>query len=935
MMHARRILFILVLLAALLAQAAPAAANTQADWAGFIADVTIPDGTTLNPNQTFTKTWRLRNIGASTWTTSYSLVFVSGNAMDAPLSVALPRSVPPGDTIDLSVNMKAPAAPGKYRGYWMLKNASGVLFGLGTNANSPFWVYISVVMNYNVAYDFTANLCSASWSSGAGQLPCPGINGDRAGYAIRLDRPQYESGLVDSKPGLITAPQNVPYGRIQGIFPAVRVMPGDRFQSIVNCEYNALGCAVTFRLDYQIGDGPIRTLWTFREKYEGLFYRADVDLSALAGQDVKFILAVQAGAFSTNNRALWGAPVIVRSSLLPVVTPTPTLAPTSVPTATATLPAPSPTATVLTPAPATATPVSATPTATSTDVTPTSAPATETPVSATPTATPTEATPTPAPATATPVSETPTATPTDATPTPAPATATPAGETPTATPSDVTPTALPTSPAACEDNATFVADVTVPDGAAFAPNTPFTKTWRLRNSGTCTWTPDYALVFVDGEPMSGPGAQPFTQTVLPGESVDLSVDLIAPASPATYRGYWQLRNPQGRLFGINDYANRSFWVEIKVVIAPDVVYNAAYDLAANACDAVWSSGGGVLACPGVEGEDDGYVLPLNTVTLENGATLSAPSLLTFPQNRFGGLIQGVYPAFTVQTGDRFRATIGCADGALGCYVAFRLDYQIDRGPVRTLWFFREQYDGFTYNADVDLSSLAGRNVNFILTVLAWGENNNDRALWAAPRIVRLGSNDPVELLTPTPTPVPTGVDTSTPTPTPEAATPTPSAACTDQAAFVTDVTVPDGTLFTPGEAFVKTWRLRNTGTCAWTTAFDLVFVSGEQMGGPAAQPLPQTVLPGDTLDLSVSLTAPLTEGSYRGYWKLRNAEGQLFGINDLAADPFWVDIRVVDMTSVGAAYDFAASACSAAWTSGAGALPCPGTDGDNNGFVLP
>jgi hypothetical protein len=114
------------------------------DRAQFVADVTVPDGTTYAPNSSFTKTWRLANNGSCTWSTSYQLVFDSGNAMNGPAAVALPASVPPGSTVDLSVNLKAPATNGEYTGSWKLQNASGVRFGIGAMADKAFWVNIKV-----------------------------------------------------------------------------------------------------------------------------------------------------------------------------------------------------------------------------------------------------------------------------------------------------------------------------------------------------------------------------------------------------------------------------------------------------------------------------------------------------------------------------------------------------------------------------------------------------------------------------------------------------------------------------------------------------------------------------------------------------------------------------------------------------------------------
>ncbi len=107
----------------------PAATATQdCDKADFVTDVTIPDGTVLDAGESFTKTWRLRNSGTCSWTSSYAVVFNSGDAMSGPASQALSGNVNPGQTVDISVNLKAPSAPGNYKGYWRLRNASGVLF---------------------------------------------------------------------------------------------------------------------------------------------------------------------------------------------------------------------------------------------------------------------------------------------------------------------------------------------------------------------------------------------------------------------------------------------------------------------------------------------------------------------------------------------------------------------------------------------------------------------------------------------------------------------------------------------------------------------------------------------------------------------------------------------------------------------------------------
>jgi hypothetical protein len=101
--------------------------------------------------------------------------------------------------------------------------------------------------------------------------------------------------------------------------------------------------------------------------------------------------------------------------------------------------------------------------------------------------------------------------------------------------------------------------------------------------------------------------------------------------------------------------------------------------------------------------------------------------------------------------------------------------------------------------------------------------------------------------------------------------------CENKAAYVSDVTIPDNTILSPNETFVKTWRVRNEGTCSWGPGYALTFAAGAQLGGAASVPFPQVVAPGETVDLSVTLTAPSTGGSYRSEWQFQDGSGNTFG----------------------------------------------------------
>ena len=131
----------------------------------------------------------------------------------------------------------------------------------------------------------------------------------------------------------------------------------------------------------------------------------------------------------------------------------------------------------------------------------------------------------------------------------------------TATPTSAPPT--PTQQANCTDQAAFVSE-TIPDGSRVKPGQQIEKIWRLRNSGDCTWSTGYALVFKNGAQMEAASPQSLQTPIAPGETAELKVELVAPASAGTYRSEWMLVNAAGQEFGLGTDASRPFWVEIVV-----------------------------------------------------------------------------------------------------------------------------------------------------------------------------------------------------------------------------------------------------------------------------------------------------------------------------------------------------------------------------------
>jgi hypothetical protein len=312
-------------------------------------------------------------------------------------------------------------------------------------------------------------------------------------------------------------------------------------------------------------------------------------------------------------------------------------------------------------------------------------------------------------------------------------------------------------------------------------------------------------------------------SALAGKKVSFILTLLA-AGPATNdRALWgqpRIVHAGGSGPTITPVTPAPTTVTPPVTVPPPPPSGTVLDFAADACAAAWKSGAGALPCPGADGDARGFVLPVNNPRLENGATDSASGLLVFPQNKYNGYIQGTYPEFTVQAGDRFQAIVNCAYGS-SCYVTFRLDYETSTTSPKVFWSWQEKNEGKFYKVDKDLSALAGKKVKFTLMLLATGPATNDRALWGQPRIVRLGSASP----TPPPPPPPTD-------------TPVPQGKVTEVKA---SVKIPEfencasalsaellGSLKTDGPATVKYhWEISGANNYS-TSESTLVFASAEE-----------------------------------------------------------------------------------------------------------
>ena len=307
---------------------------------------------------------------------------------------------------------------------------------------------------------------------------------------------------------------------------------------------------------------------------------------------------------------------------------------------------------------------------------------------------------------------------------------------PTPTRIPPTPTRIPPTPTPKPCNRIdFRGDVTIPDGTKVIGGTSFVKTWRLRNDGSCTWTKAYDMAFVDGDRMGAPNYVDFPKEVKPGESIDLSVTLVAPGTPGKYTGYFMLVDQNGKRFGPKADGTGSFWVSIESIRGTGVVFN----FAAEACRATWTSAGSseLLKCPGKTSEiASGYVIPQANPIREDSGKENEPGLITRPDNTGSGFITGEYPEITIQNGDKFKATIQCEGGMNNCDIYFTLKARAGSEPEVELGTWHEVIDNNWNRVTVDLSAFAGQKVTFYLTVRNGATASDNSGLWLNPIIYR-------------------------------------------------------------------------------------------------------------------------------------------------------------------------------------------------------
>jgi len=456
------------------------------------------------------------------------------------------------------------------------------------------------------------------------------------------------------------------------------------------------------------------------------------------------------------------------------------------------------------------------------------------------------------------------------------------------------------------DELTYVADVTAPDGAAIEAGQTFTKTWRVRNSGTSPWA-GCTLEHVAGERLGGPDNIPLPP-LAPEETGEVSVSLVAPAEPGRHRSTWKARNARGRLFAFELYADILVTPVARrddAVLVADLTLPAGTSVVAgqaalktwrvrNTGDATW--GAGYVLSPDRAADGQSVALP----AVRPGATADLSAAFTAPRPT------GIYRSLW-----RLRDAAGRPFGP-----ELVIEVRIVAAPGRA-------QPRATFVADVTAADGTRLTPGSAFTK-TWRLRNSGAAAWGEGYVLApVDANPfngpsavPLPLLQPGRTADVSVALTAPTTPGPCRATWQARAAegapfgdilhaaiqvvrpgATDDARFESDVDYPDGTVVAAGVRFSKTWRVRNIGTSVWSAGYALVFVADNRMNAPDSIPLP-AALPGETVEVSVPLEAPLAPGLHRSTWRARNPEGTLFG------DTLYAELRVpVSSTSGATAID--------------------------------
>jgi hypothetical protein len=467
------------------------------------------------------------------------------------------------------------------------------------------------------------------------------------------------------------------------------------------------------------------------------------------------------------------------------------------------------------------------------------------------------------------------------------------------------------------DEAQPVADLTVPAGTLLEAGKRFRKVWRVRNSGTSTWTDGYALTLVGRESLGGPDSVPLPP-LKPGELAEVAVDLVTPLEPGRHRATWKPRDAEGKRFPFE------FPVDIRstpVAFRDDAVYVS--DVTVPDGTAV-APGQSMLKTWRIRNTGDATWEAGYHLAFHSGQRMGAPELVSLPRTRPGATADVSVPLTAPAEPGLHRSTWRPLDPEghfFGDFVFAEVVVQGARSKSGR-WLLGPMMGGGKVDDAVwvkdgnrpqestgPLRVAAGEGV-----MQTWTLRNTGGTRWKEGYSLAFTGDNPMGAPPAVPLP-PAAPGETVEVAVPLTAPPAPGRHRTswqprnaggtafgeivsaefevvplgtaDHLDYVADVTVPDGTGVRPGDLLQKTWRVRNAGNSAWVPGYALVFVANEQMEGPDSVLLP-LALPGEEVEVTVELVAPATPGLLRSTWRARNLDGRLFG------DLIYAEVRVAE-----------------------------------------
>lgn len=271
--------------------------------------------------------------------------------------------------------------------------------------------------------------------------------------------------------------------------------------------------------------------------------------------------------------------------------------------------------------------------------------------------------------------------------------------------------------------AELIRHVTIPNGQILPPNTTFTKIWRIRNVGSCTWPRGSYMVPARNNLWIGT-AETNNGTVRPGASADYAVTLTSPNSDGDFTGDWLLRVARNTQLEPRD--RDAFRVRIRVASSPPTIL---WNFVDNLCTARWrGSNDREVSCPSNPSNRNPFVLRAAPATLEGGVAVPAV-IWAQPASTRNASITGTFPGLYIRGDERFRARVGCLQGFDRCNVRMQVFYRPLGGDEVLLASLDEVHDGAWHDlvADFSLAPFAGNYVSFILKVTALNERDPSAA----------------------------------------------------------------------------------------------------------------------------------------------------------------------------------------------------------------